>query len=150
MTSLPAGGPPHAIPDSEGNNLALKRRRITRACDRCHKGGIKCAPSPDPSTCAPCRSFGNLCTYDRPIKRRGPASKKVKETDESPTLASISGNGNDGLGMNGGMIDPALIGAVVGQIDFEREDDEWRADHVASAAMINQLVEGYHRICYPM
>lgn len=113
---------------------ALKRRRITRACDRCHKGGIKCSASNDPSVCAPCASFGSECTYDRPIKRRGPPAKKGREEGETGS--------------------PDEVVAPRRRREERREaierDEDWRAGHVASSEVIESLVEGYHRICYPM
>nr|XP_018264937.1 uncharacterized protein I303_03119 [Kwoniella dejecticola CBS 10117]OBR87095.1 hypothetical protein I303_03119 [Kwoniella dejecticola CBS 10117] len=53
------------------SNGPLKRRRITRACDRCHRGGTKCSAGPTPNICGPCAAFGSECTFLRPVKRRG-------------------------------------------------------------------------------
>ncbi|GMK60090.1 hypothetical protein CspeluHIS016_0903070 [Cutaneotrichosporon spelunceum] len=55
----------------------LKRRRITRACDRCHRSGVKCSRSPTPGVCGPCAAFGSECTYQRPVKRRGPVPRAL-------------------------------------------------------------------------
>lgn len=145
----------------------LKRRRITRACDRCHKGGIKCAASNDPSVCLPCASFGSLCTYDRPIKRRGPPAKRVKgERGDGDEGDHGNGNGDGEAvgGSDGGTAkrrgrgrgqtasdtpeDVPLLPRRRG--DRHREDVGWRAEHVASSEVIEHLVEGYLRIVYPM
>ena len=125
-----SGGTPH---DLHAQN-ALKRRRITRACDRCHKGGIKCSQSNDPSICAPCASFGSECTYERPTKRRGPPAKKGREDGDTGSADEV---------------------AVPRRRREERREviereDEWRAGHVASSEVIESLVEGYYRIVYPM
>lgn len=61
-----------------------------RACDRCHRSGVKvssfiieegmlrkrtddeqCSAGPDINTCAPCATYQTPCTYNRPVKRRG-------------------------------------------------------------------------------
>ena len=121
--------------------LTLKRRRITRACDRCHKGGIKCAASNDPDVCLPCASFGSECTYDRPIKRRGPAARRLKGEDGQDglvgTLHEQSGS-------------PDEVPVLRRKARRVEEEDRWRAEHVASSDVIEHLVEGYLRIVYPM
>jgi hypothetical protein len=139
----------HRAPVSSSSNndtpgdtppLALKRRRITRACDRCHKGGIKCAASKDPNICLPCASFGSECTYDRPIKRRGPAARRLK--DEEGYVGVERQDEHSGS--------PDEMPVPRRKARRVEEEDIWRAEHVASSEVIEHLVEGYLRIVYPM
>ena len=134
----------------------LKRRRITRACDRCHRGGIKCAPGPDLSTCAPCASFGSECTYDRPVKRRGPPARSHK--GESTSSESVSsdrdrererdfGGERDGAWQTGRDRRKEHVRA---RSINDLSEDEWRPVEVASHEVIEELIEVYHRIAYPM
>lgn len=49
-----------------------KLRRISRACDFCHRRSIRCKPSQDGSDrCQNCTDFDVDCTFDRPAKKRG-------------------------------------------------------------------------------
>ncbi|BEI87113.1 hypothetical protein CcaverHIS002_0704590 [Cutaneotrichosporon cavernicola] len=64
-------------PPQQQQSEPLKRRRITRACDRCHRSGVKCSRSPTPGICGPCAAFGSECTYQRPVKRRGPVPRAL-------------------------------------------------------------------------
>ncbi|KAL6831528.1 hypothetical protein J3E69DRAFT_329630 [Trichoderma sp. SZMC 28015] len=105
----------------------VKRRRITRACDRCHHGSLKCAPGPTPQSCQPCASYGAECKFDRPLKRRGPAarSRTDKVTSQlqrqSPTYSLVMGTGSP-----------------------------WEYSQVADASVIEYLADQYHQIVYPI
>ena len=51
---------------------APKRRRITRACDFCHRRGRKCRPGAEtPDVCSTCITQGVQCTWNRVPARRG-------------------------------------------------------------------------------
>ncbi|OXG52380.1 nuclear protein [Cryptococcus neoformans] len=104
----------------------LKRRRITRACDRCHRGGIRCASSSNPSVCAPCADFGSECTYNRPMKRRGPPPSKARESHGSSS------------------------GIALTRWTLPLPSDNWIYREVASHAQIETLVEAYYAIVYPI
>ncbi|WWC88103.1 uncharacterized protein L201_003007 [Kwoniella dendrophila CBS 6074] len=118
--------------DAETSTTApLKRRRITRACDRCNKNGTKCAPGPTPSQCAACASFGSNCTYDRPVKRRGPNAKSNEHSCHDHR--------------NG-----AKPGSETPTTDSPMSDDIWRYHEIASHAIIEELVEAYYHIVYPI
>ena len=56
------------MPASE--RRTMKSRRITRACDYCHKRSIRCI-STGGSQCQKCIEFDQPCTYDRAAMRRG-------------------------------------------------------------------------------
>lgn len=56
--------------DSEESKRASKKRKASRACDRCNVQHQPC----DNATpkCGVCERVGAECTYDRPIRKRGP------------------------------------------------------------------------------
>ena len=57
---------------SEGVSRPKKQRRVSRACDFCHKRSIRCRPTQgNDNRCQNCSDFGVDCTFSRPLKRRG-------------------------------------------------------------------------------
>ncbi|KAK1625245.1 hypothetical protein BDP81DRAFT_328511 [Colletotrichum phormii] len=66
---------------------SIKRRRITKACDFCHRRGRKCKPVPDGGdpasvaspggtpSCLTCIEHGATCTWNRVAAKRGVKSK---------------------------------------------------------------------------
>lgn len=59
--------------DGEGDDddrRASKKRKATRACDRCNSQHQPCDNSLP--KCSVCERAGTSCTYDRPIRKRGP------------------------------------------------------------------------------
>jgi hypothetical protein len=56
----------------EGASRPKKQRRISRACDFCHRRSIRCRPTQgDGNQCQNCSDFGVDCTFNRPVKKRG-------------------------------------------------------------------------------
>jgi hypothetical protein len=56
--------------ESEGAKRASKKRKASRACDRCNVQHQPCDNlSPK---CSVCERAGTECTYDRPVRKRGP------------------------------------------------------------------------------
>ncbi|KAH8887972.1 hypothetical protein GQ53DRAFT_692133 [Thozetella sp. PMI_491] len=53
---------------------AVKQRRVTQACDFCHRRGIRCKNGSD-ATCQSCIEYGQECTRTRPTKKRGTKPK---------------------------------------------------------------------------
>lgn len=62
----------------------IRQRRATRACDFCHKRGIKCRPGPTasipaatisgtpaPPSCLTCKEYSVECTQLRALAKRG-------------------------------------------------------------------------------
>ncbi|KAF9871305.1 hypothetical protein CkaCkLH20_11226 [Colletotrichum karsti] len=79
---------PHPNGDSRRHSEPnLKRRRVTKACDFCHRRGRKCKPAtvesgvtpvigPDGHhSCLTCIEHGAECTWDRKAAKRGVKSK---------------------------------------------------------------------------
>ncbi|KAG9254299.1 uncharacterized protein F5Z01DRAFT_681385 [Emericellopsis atlantica] len=66
----------------------FKRRRVTRACDYCHRRSVRCQQLPG-GKCRNCLDFGQDCLYERQVKKRGaPARGK----DGEDMLAGVSSN----------------------------------------------------------
>jgi len=75
-------------PMSEGAFTSKKQRRISRACDFCHRRSIRCRPTQDDGNrCQNCSDFGVECTFNRPMKRRGTKLKARPQAEyyESPS-----------------------------------------------------------------
>ncbi|OLN87638.1 hypothetical protein CCHL11_05617 [Colletotrichum chlorophyti] len=74
----------------------IKRRRITKACDFCHRRGRKCKPAPEGSgatvpagpgghpSCLTCIEHGADCTWDRVAAKRGVKSKTSPASTKQP------------------------------------------------------------------
>jgi hypothetical protein len=131
-----------------------KIRRITRACDYCHRRSIKCKvrDTPNDKRCHNCYEFAQPCTYNRPTRRRG-AKKR------SPSPEAVNGNQeriNDILHTpvrpsNPSDAPPQAIFTAYGQARVSKSrGPDWRAPDVANQAMIMDLVEIYFEIIYPL
>ncbi|CAG7556360.1 unnamed protein product [Fusarium equiseti] len=67
---------------------------ILRACDFCHRRGLRCKPaenaSPDgQASCQTCIEFGELCTRNRKAKKRG--TKRLNANSSSESSEIITG-----------------------------------------------------------
>ncbi len=56
-----------------------KRKRVTRACDECHKKKVKCDGK---QPCLHCSVYSYPCTYNKPTKRKISALNQFKSTIE--------------------------------------------------------------------
>ncbi|BGP20906.1 hypothetical protein JCM10213v2_009071 [Rhodosporidiobolus nylandii] len=68
------------------------KRRITRACDFCNRRGLKCVKddtAPPTTKCGSCERHNVDCTYDRPTKKRGPASLLLSTRRLVPVFALL-------------------------------------------------------------
>ncbi|KAI1778579.1 hypothetical protein F4818DRAFT_304818 [Hypoxylon cercidicola] len=69
----------------------VKSRRVTQACDFCHRRGVKCREAPPSSesrgTCLTCIEYGQECTRKRQPKKRGtkPRSSPVRASPNRQT-----------------------------------------------------------------
>ncbi|KLT45607.1 hypothetical protein CC85DRAFT_240399 [Cutaneotrichosporon oleaginosum] len=118
------GGSSGQSPPQPQQSEPLKRRRITRACDRCHRSGVKCSRSPTPGVCGPCAAFGSECTYQRPVKRRGVSAS-------STALRAHQRVGRNNMGA-------------------PQSPAAWKYEPVGTPEAIETLVDAYHRIIYPI
>ena len=136
-----------------------KARRISRACDYCHHRSIRCRASSegDGSRCQNCVDFEQPCTYNRPIKRRG-AKVWMRSVSTSTINGSQHGSGHAAsrsvVDINCG-VRPTLTSPVEPLSNLSLQNNgtipgHWRAPHVASQAVIMDLVEIYFEVIYPM
>ncbi len=136
-----------------------KVRRISRACDYCHHRSIRCRVSEegDGKRCQNCLDFNQACTYDRPAKRRGvkarPRSNSATSSaHDDPSKPSRPGLLSQQNGLDGQQhtAQSTPINNVAPVFSGSSNPDLWRAPHVASQALIMDLVEVYFEIIYPM
>lgn len=59
-----------------------KLRRVTRACDFCHRRSTRCKQSQDDSRCQNCLDFDIACTFERPARKRGSKRQGQAQVDE--------------------------------------------------------------------
>ncbi|KAJ3205986.1 hypothetical protein HDU67_008520 [Dinochytrium kinnereticum] len=65
--------------DADAEEAALKRRRITQACDTCNKKKIKCdGLKPN---CTNCNRSKISCSYSRSAKKRGPRAGYIESLE---------------------------------------------------------------------
>lgn len=123
-----------------------KLRRITRACDYCHKRSIRCRPSiEDRNSCQNCIDFAVACTYDRPAKKRGTKSGHEKTRQEGPCSLDESRDAQMLLELTNG---------IPGQVSFSGIEigiiEKWRAMMEPNEAKIRGLVDVFFEVVYPM
>lgn len=135
------------LADNAPESRPRKQRRITRACDYCHKRSIRCRPSPeDASRCQNCLDFEVSCTYDRPAKKRGTKSRSEKlapqdrssshdeKSDAQMLLELTSGFQGNGT-LNAG---------------YKAIPEKWRSVMMVNEGKIRSLVDVYFEVVYPM
>ncbi|KAL3468946.1 hypothetical protein BJX99DRAFT_265661 [Aspergillus californicus] len=75
----------------------LKSKRITQACDFCHRRGVKCKTQSDHRPCLTCVEYGQECTRTRQPKKRGTKPRAdTRSNGEPEILASVGGIANRG------------------------------------------------------
>ncbi len=136
-----------------------KVRRISKACDYCHHRSIRCRVSEegDGKRCQNCLDFNQACTYDRPTKRRGVKARQRSNSATSSALDDQSRTSRPELlsqqnGLDGQQqtTHSSPVSNVASVFSSTPNPDLWRAPHVASQALIMDLVEVYFEIIYPM
>lgn len=119
-----------------------KRRRVTQACDYCHRRSIRCRPAEGDAQhrCANCVDFNQPCTHDRVVARRG---AKSRHRDPQRTIQS-----NPVATRATGAPDPAAISASLSPAPWPTTS--WSAPVVASQALVVDLIEVYFEVVYPI
>lgn len=131
-----------------------KVRRITRACDYCHRRSIKCTASQNlnDERCQNCYEFAQPCTYDRPTRRRGAKRR-------SPSAEAANGYRDHGKkavstpGSTKNAVDQWNQGGFTtyGHARVSKsQGKDWSPPEVASQDMIMNLIEIYFEIVYPL
>ncbi|KAG5920959.1 hypothetical protein E4U42_006023 [Claviceps africana] len=82
MTSSISGSSPPVVRDKP------RRQAITRACDRCRLRKARCDFDNTAKTCSYCRDNNVDCTFDLPLAKRGPKSRKRPHPSIPPEAVS--------------------------------------------------------------
>ncbi|EHK23792.1 uncharacterized protein TRIVIDRAFT_133587, partial [Trichoderma virens Gv29-8] len=129
-----------------------KQRRISRACDYCHRRSIRCRPAEDGTGCQNCRDFAQTCTYHRKPRRRGvPArgsggsSANRHAVEGLPDLESSRSPSQGDL-----RIIPEIQHPGPNANASPQSQSAWRAPYIVSQATVVDLVELYFEIVYPI
>ncbi|KAI1123435.1 hypothetical protein F5Y10DRAFT_286179 [Nemania abortiva] len=104
-----------------------KRRRVTQACDFCHKRAIRCQKSPVDPSCENCKEFCQPCTFDRRPRKRGLQARTVARTGDDGRYKENTTSRST--------------------CEFQ---EPWTSPSIASQATIVDLVELYFEIVYPI
>lgn len=106
----------------------VKYRRVTRACDYCHRRAIRCRQDPNAPKCDNCVEFDQTCTYLRKAKKRGTQPRlSIESSVAAPSTSSQSFNGT-----------------------HSASQKQWSAPLIASQAVVMSLAEVYFEIVYPV
>ncbi|KAM0245415.1 hypothetical protein ACHAQJ_010561 [Trichoderma viride] len=131
-----------------------KQRRISRACDYCHRRSIRCRPSEDGSGCQNCRDFAQTCTYHRKPRRRGipargsgGASANRHVVDGLPDLELSRSPSQGDLRIIPEVQHPSISTNADAS---PQPPTAWRAPYIVSQATVVDLVELYFEIVYPI
>ena len=93
----------------------LKKRRVARACDFCHKRRLKCRPAlSTTSSCKTCLEYNVACTQTRELKKRG--SSKHQRTYSSypePLVHPISIDGHGWALENQGPLSASVLDQLI-------------------------------------
>lgn len=128
------------INDAASLGEPKKLRRITRACDYCHKRSVRCRfpGEEDPNRCKNCIDFDQPCLFDRVVKRRG---AKPRSQTQSSTTGATASNEHD-VNAESACTSPSTAHST--------STTEWKPPQVAAHAIIAELVEVYFEIIYPI
>ncbi|KAI0009749.1 fungal-specific transcription factor domain-containing protein [Xylariaceae sp. FL0662B] len=133
-----------------------RRRRITQACDYCHRRSIRCRPSSYGTTCQNCNDFAQPCTYRRKVRRRGVASRHQRSEGglgDSKDEGAASRHGKGALPRTQGKQSktPSNLSSLqLSHQALQPQLVEWNAPYIASQATIVDHVELYFEIVYPI
>ncbi|KAL6827633.1 fungal-specific transcription factor domain-containing protein [Trichoderma camerunense] len=136
-----------------------KQRRISRACDYCHRRSIRCRPAEGSglspgisSSCQNCKDFAQVCTYHRRPKRRGVQPKggsggpsANRHVEGLPDLESSRSPSQGDL-----RIIPEIQQPGPNANTSPQSQSAWRAPYIVSQATVVDLVELYFEIVYPI
>ena len=144
----PRGVPPSQHTPLDSQPRPKKLRRISRACDFCHKRSIRCKPSQEDATrCQNCLDFSVSCTYNRPAKKRGIKSGNSKQPNQNGE-GSVDGEQDARMLLE-------LTSGIHGNGTFNVVDkfsipEKWKTMVLANEGKIRDLIEVYFEVVYPM
>jgi hypothetical protein len=153
--------PPLSDHSDAGQAAKQKRRRITQACDYCHRRSIRCQITSEGAPCKNCQDFGQPCTYLRKPRRRGvqPRSENATSngTPGGPPVHPVHATATPPAPRSG----PTSLPTDILPLSLPTEDDlhnqrpglagtSWEAPFIANQATIVDLVDIYFEIVYPI
>ena len=131
-------------PRSPVSTAKIRQRRITQACDFCHRRGVKCREAASrpvdgqESSCLTCLEYGESCTRSRRPKKRGTKSRRSLDSETG------SGNGHS-------RTDPltASLGRPFETIDLAMIDGNSSPSNLRSRKVITALLDVYLDTIHP-
>ncbi|SPO01985.1 related to C6 transcription factor [Cephalotrichum gorgonifer] len=82
--------PRSPLPTPYSPRTRARRRPTSRACDRCRRRKAKCDSGNQSDRCALCRDAGEQCTFDLPLARRGPKTRRTTINSGNSTALDVS------------------------------------------------------------
>lgn len=124
-----------------------KTRRNPRACDLCSRRSVRCRRNPDEAgKCQNCVDYGESCTFDRPLRKRGAKPKQRSDTgDQTDSTEPLS---NAGM-TNSAQYSPKLLRPSL-PTSYSSSKTDWRPTISVSQAMVVDLTEIYFEVVYPV
>lgn len=118
-------------------NEPQKRRRVTQACDYCHRRSIRCRPAEGDaqSRCTNCVGFNQPCTRNRAVRRRGAKPRQHSARPPTPDGTCIRELSST-VSTPQSLVAPAAA--------------TWSAPQIASQALVVDLIEVYFEVVYPI
>ncbi|KAK5074732.1 hypothetical protein LTR64_000937 [Lithohypha guttulata] len=128
------------LSDAATQEGAKKLRRITRACDYCHRRSIRCRfpGQEDNNRCQNCVDFDQPCLFERVVKRRGAKPRSQTLTSDRGSPESIKQEYVYG--------DICRTPSIVNPVPWQ----EWKAPRIVSQATVMDLMKIYLEIVYPV
>ncbi|BGO89591.1 hypothetical protein NBRC10512_005097 [Rhodotorula toruloides] len=120
--------------------MEKSRKRVSRACDFCHKRGLKCSGKPEEpdGACSSCQKHHVVCTFDRPAKKRGPAPRPRPTTTSDFTFASSSS----------ALSTPTL--STYAAAPYPSPANGWRPPVLVPVYALLKVLAIYHETAYPI
>ncbi|KAH7070540.1 xylanolytic transcriptional activator 2 [Paraphoma chrysanthemicola] len=87
------------MPKLERRSSAPVKRRVSRACDHCHRMRTRCNGQ---SPCSRCIELEYVCQYNREKKRRGKVPRHIQKQREEAAAAGHSPQTPSGMAQSGG------------------------------------------------
>ncbi|KAJ5684830.1 transcriptional regulator family: Fungal Specific TF [Penicillium maclennaniae] len=122
----------------EGSDKAPRRKRVSRACDRCRSKKDKCDGARP--TCSACQASGQPCSYDPHAKKRGLPEGYVRGLEKlwALSICNIDGLEEAMLAMLGTTAESAgrrdkLMAAWTDDGSSESLHETWKASRLNSA-----------------
>lgn len=136
-----------------------KLRRNPRACDVCSRRSVRCQPSRDEiGKCQNCVDYGETCSFNRPLRKRGAKSKQCRTADND--IESIKTSNTTSAQDQAPTVLRTLPSPITTTSNHEpfrpslpvlyNKNTEWQPNISVSQAMVMDLTEIYFEVVYPV